>query len=818
MLGNIAAWFTGALEGVLDVPAFTSEHDNGLIDLQCGRTVFNDVPSKMRTELWMSQLQRKRGAAAEAIARYPRLATTALHPDVISEIEKDTHRTYPKHLWLSGPVGQLSLFRILRAYAAFDPEIGYTQGMNFLAGLLLAYLEEPQAFGAMVVVMHERGLRDLYRPDDGMALLQVRLWQLGRLLPPRLAAHLEANAALPVLYASSWFLTCFAADFPMHFAARVMDLVITDCYAAPLMKVAVHLVERCEPELLLMDDLEEMVDLLRRQAPRWPKGKLQDLLTEALGRGWTVRQNAVLREINGAESVADAVARVDAALAASGGLPGSEFFEQPVKNEERSSGFMKDGVAETSPSPQRPKSAAAIMVGSTSSQPATTGVADSQAEGAGASSTHLSGGRKKPLPLPPPPTSRSDKVEWHRWRPSTPALKSLPSDSIRIDTELHDASLDPSFSKELSTYLNTVSAAAMSRRSPTGVEKGETEELERMQNQQEGEEKIKTKGEVGKKEAEPTVELESIKEEDQSITVEPQAAAKGAVTTASKPIKTEAILSRVLSPRLSSRTSNGLEPSPFSGRIPSPFETSTASSAETHSTLSTVFTADFSEFAGAGATVARDGEKTQHQGATPPVAPSPTTSHGTTPEQHTTGNHGRNTTIRHTHNDVLTNENSSFTHRSTANSVTGLLADMSIRTIDYSWPSSKGTSPGTDGSAPGKEESRGGKGSPGHVESRSVVGKVASPAQQQLKPVSEESGQAEGHWEPSFPQNSGFASFPEAGESFAGGKEESGTSGKGQTTPVVPPQQQPTATDKAARLQQAHLQQFFEEAKTPMKQ
>ena len=120
MLGNIAAWFTGALEGVLDVPAFTSEHDNGLIDLQCGRTVFNDVPSKMRTELWMSQLQRKRGAAAEAIARYPRLATTALHPDVISEIEKDTHRTYPKHLWLSGPVGQLSLFRILRAYAAFD--------------------------------------------------------------------------------------------------------------------------------------------------------------------------------------------------------------------------------------------------------------------------------------------------------------------------------------------------------------------------------------------------------------------------------------------------------------------------------------------------------------------------------------------------------------------------------------------------------------------------------------------------------------------------------------------------------------------------
>ncbi len=66
---------------------------------------------------------------------------------------------------------------------------------------------------------------------------QVRLWQLGKLLPMRLEAHLEAHGVLPVLYASSWFLTCFASDFPISCAARVLDVVITDCYAAPMMKV-----------------------------------------------------------------------------------------------------------------------------------------------------------------------------------------------------------------------------------------------------------------------------------------------------------------------------------------------------------------------------------------------------------------------------------------------------------------------------------------------------------------------------------------------------------------------------------------------------
>lgn len=39
-----------------------------------------------------------------------------------------------------------------------------------------------------------------YLPD--MRLLQIRLWQLGKLLPPRLAQHLETYAVLPVLYVS----------------------------------------------------------------------------------------------------------------------------------------------------------------------------------------------------------------------------------------------------------------------------------------------------------------------------------------------------------------------------------------------------------------------------------------------------------------------------------------------------------------------------------------------------------------------------------------------------------------------------------------
>lgn len=73
--------------------------------------------------------------------------------------------------------GKEALERVLRAYAAFDTEVNYCQGMNFLAALLLIWLpREADAFGALVLIMQDRGLRELYKTD--MTMLQVRLISL----------------------------------------------------------------------------------------------------------------------------------------------------------------------------------------------------------------------------------------------------------------------------------------------------------------------------------------------------------------------------------------------------------------------------------------------------------------------------------------------------------------------------------------------------------------------------------------------------------------------------------------------------------------
>eukprot|EP00330_Aristerostoma_sp_ATCC50986_P007331 CAMPEP_0114585268 /NCGR_PEP_ID=MMETSP0125-20121206/8877_1 /TAXON_ID=485358 ORGANISM="Aristerostoma sp., Strain ATCC 50986" /NCGR_SAMPLE_ID=MMETSP0125 /ASSEMBLY_ACC=CAM_ASM_000245 /LENGTH=188 /DNA_ID=CAMNT_0001780307 /DNA_START=390 /DNA_END=953 /DNA_ORIENTATION=+ len=55
-------------------------------------------------------------------------------------IEKDLNRTYPNSECFEKGEGQAPLRNILRAYANLDPEVGYTQGMNYIVGHLVLIL------------------------------------------------------------------------------------------------------------------------------------------------------------------------------------------------------------------------------------------------------------------------------------------------------------------------------------------------------------------------------------------------------------------------------------------------------------------------------------------------------------------------------------------------------------------------------------------------------------------------------------------------------------------------------------------------------
>ncbi|RWR87300.1 rab GTPase-activating protein 1-like protein isoform X2 [Cinnamomum micranthum f. kanehirae] len=154
--------------------------------------------------------------------------TSASELDII----RDISRTFPSHVFFQqrhGP-GQRSLYNVLKAYSVYDRDVGYVQGMGFLAGLLLLYMSEEDAFWLLVALLKgavHAPMEGLYQV--GLPLVQQYLSQFEQLVKenlPKLGDHFLREMINPSMYASQWFITVFSYSFPFHLALRIWDVFL----------------------------------------------------------------------------------------------------------------------------------------------------------------------------------------------------------------------------------------------------------------------------------------------------------------------------------------------------------------------------------------------------------------------------------------------------------------------------------------------------------------------------------------------------------------------------------------------------------------
>ncbi|XP_050337133.1 rab GTPase-activating protein 1-like isoform X1 [Bactrocera neohumeralis] len=209
------------------------------------------IPEALREKIWQ-KLANVEGKT-EMLDMYKILITKETKCETV--IQRDIHRTFPAHKCFkeSGGSGQDSLFKVSKAYAVYDSEVGYCQGLSFIAASLLLHMPEEDAFCVLVALMYDYGLRDLYK--QGFEVLYLRLYQLDRLIKdqlPKLHEHFAACGIETHMYASQWFLTLFTARFPLCFVFHVLDVFLLD--GVPLLfQVAVTLLSICEADLRQLD-------------------------------------------------------------------------------------------------------------------------------------------------------------------------------------------------------------------------------------------------------------------------------------------------------------------------------------------------------------------------------------------------------------------------------------------------------------------------------------------------------------------------------------------------------------------------------------
>jgi hypothetical protein len=72
------------------------------------------------------------------------------------EIQKDVSRTFPHLLLFQNQEGQHRLYKLLACYCVRSPTVGYCQGLNNIAGVLLTFLDDESAFWVFCRLVEER--------------------------------------------------------------------------------------------------------------------------------------------------------------------------------------------------------------------------------------------------------------------------------------------------------------------------------------------------------------------------------------------------------------------------------------------------------------------------------------------------------------------------------------------------------------------------------------------------------------------------------------------------------------------------------------
>ncbi|XP_073951463.1 uncharacterized protein isoform X3 [Choristoneura fumiferana] len=204
------------------------------------------VPHHFRKKLWITLADRHLSARGIdwPVAEGACFRGTAQPDDTElgAQIIKDLHRTgCSLFCGTEGRENQAMLRRVLLAYARWNKDVGYCQGFNMLAAIILEVMDKSESDSLKVMIyLVEAVLPEGYFADDlrGLSADMAAFRDLLRLRLPRLANHMDhlqrisdgggVEPPLPDVFTMQWFLTLYATWVPRESLLRIWDLILLD--------------------------------------------------------------------------------------------------------------------------------------------------------------------------------------------------------------------------------------------------------------------------------------------------------------------------------------------------------------------------------------------------------------------------------------------------------------------------------------------------------------------------------------------------------------------------------------------------------------
>ncbi|XP_063165312.1 TBC1 domain family member 30 isoform X1 [Candoia aspera] len=208
------------------------------------------------------------------------------------QIVKDLHRTgCSSYCGQEAEQDRVVLKRVLLAYARWNKSVGYCQGFNILAALILEVMEgnEGDALKIMIYLI-DKVLPDSYFVNNLKALsVDMAVFRdLLRMKLPELSQHLDTlqraankesgggyEPPLTNVFTMQWFLTLFATCLPNHTVLKIWDSVFFDG-SEIILRVALAIWAKLEEQINSCETADDFYGTMGKLTQEMLEDKLID--------------------------------------------------------------------------------------------------------------------------------------------------------------------------------------------------------------------------------------------------------------------------------------------------------------------------------------------------------------------------------------------------------------------------------------------------------------------------------------------------------------------------------------------------------------
>lgn len=193
---------------------------------------------------------------------------------------------------------------ILYSYCFYRPDVGYVQGMSYLAAYLLLYMPPYKAFVCFANLLSSPFFHCFLTMQESATQLRYRFFtDLLHSHAPALSFHLSSIGVTPDLYLLEWCMTLYCKRLKLDVVGRVWDMYVVEGEVA-VYRVGVGL-------LCAIDGVEgklqagEMGDVLKRLGRDGMEIEEERLMSEVAKVVVSERMLARLHSIIGLQSKED---------------------------------------------------------------------------------------------------------------------------------------------------------------------------------------------------------------------------------------------------------------------------------------------------------------------------------------------------------------------------------------------------------------------------------------------------------------------------------------------------------------------------------